>query len=153
MTIKCEVCGQENPDSSDLCSRCGVLLVKAGMRATGKLEIRLAAEHAGEKRQSLTLDAPLTEGYVIGRSEEGNEYQPDVDLTPFKARSKGVSRRHAALIRYHGLVHLLDLDSINGTFLNGKRLSPDLPLPINDGDQVRLGMFQFTISLSKIKKS
>jgi len=151
--IKCQVCGQENPENTEVCSRCGVVLVQAGLPATGELEIRLPADHAGEKRLTLTIAAPISEGYVFGRSEEGNAYQPDIDLTPFRARSRGVSRRHAALVRYHGLIHLLDLHSINGTFLNGKRLSPDLPALVGDGDQVRLGMFQFSIARAKIKKS
>jgi diguanylate cyclase (GGDEF)-like protein len=49
--------------------------------------------------------------------------------------------RHHALIRLNpdGLITLTDLGSTNGTFLNGHRIDPDLPVPLSDGDRVRIG--------------
>jgi diguanylate cyclase (GGDEF)-like protein len=49
--------------------------------------------------------------------------------------------RHHALIRLNtdGQITLTDLGSTNGTFLNGQRIDPDLPVPLKDGDRVRIG--------------
>ncbi|MBL8117922.1 MAG: FHA domain-containing protein [Anaerolineae bacterium] len=95
------------------------------------------------------VEIPLagTDGYVLGRSDSRSSYIPDIDLAHFKALEKGVSRRHAAFVRYQQKLHILDLSSVNGTFLNGKRLKPDVPHMINSGDQLGLGDLVLTLSL------
>lgn len=42
-------------------------------------------------------------------------------------------------MKQSGTVVIEDLASVNGTFLNGKRLDPYLPEPLKDGDTVYLG--------------
>jgi pSer/pThr/pTyr-binding forkhead associated (FHA) protein len=51
----------------------------------------------------------------------------------------GVSRRHAAIRLQDKQLHVSDLGSSNGTFLNGTRLNAHRPYQIKDGDEVRLG--------------
>ena len=48
-----------------------------------------------------------------------------------------VSRRHAVLRRSGGSVVVEDLDSTNGTFVNGERIRS--PITLGPGDQVRVG--------------
>jgi FHA domain-containing protein len=48
-----------------------------------------------------------------------------------------VSRRHAVLRRSGGSVVVEDLDSTNGTFVNGERIRS--PIMVGPGDQVRVG--------------
>lgn len=48
-----------------------------------------------------------------------------------------VSRRHAVLRRSGGSVVVEDLDSTNGTFVNGERIRS--PITVGPGDQVRVG--------------
>jgi pSer/pThr/pTyr-binding forkhead associated (FHA) protein len=98
----------------------------------------------GGEQAAFRIDAPGTQGYIIGRSDEGSEYTPDIDLTYFNARDKGVSRRHVALVRYRGVTHIVDLHSVNGTYVNGKRLQSDIPHPLNSGDEIRLGNLEMT---------
>ena len=50
-----------------------------------------------------------------------------------------VSRRHARLSIAGSDVVVTDLNSRNGTFLNGTRLSAHRPYQIRDGDEIRLG--------------
>ncbi len=52
-----------------------------------------------------------------------------------------VSRRHARLTWDESGVRLADLGSKNGTFVRGERITKDVPL--NDGDEVRLGLVTF----------
>jgi two-component system, cell cycle response regulator len=49
----------------------------------------------------------------------------------------GVSRRHARLTRQRGDVYVEDLDSANGTFVNGERV--DSKVRLEDGDRITLG--------------
>ena len=88
-----------------------------------------------------------TGGLVIGRAELGGEFNPDLDLTPFDALGAGVSRRHAALVQYHERLHILDLDSANGTYLNGRRVPPHVPMRLKHDDVVRLGSMLILISV------
>jgi hypothetical protein len=46
------------------------------------------------------------------------------------------SRRHAELVRRDGAVVLVDLDSTNGTLVNG---APVKEVPLSDGDEVTIG--------------
>jgi pSer/pThr/pTyr-binding forkhead associated (FHA) protein len=50
------------------------------------------------------------------------------------------------LVRYRGALHVIDLSSVNGTFLNGKRLLPDVPYPVNSGDQLSLANLNLIIT-------
>lgn len=76
---------------------------------------------------------------VLGRSDAGASDKPDIDLTPFGALEKGVSRTHAAIERSEDTLTLIDIGSSNGTFLNGQKLIPDQPRVLRDGDEIRLG--------------
>ncbi len=134
MTI-CNHCGHENRDDLETCEACGNSLGKSAISLVGEFQLQLA----GKNRVVIQLDAPQVEGYIIGRTDEGSDYLPDIDLGDYGGRELGVSRRHAALVVYRGIVHVLDLNSVNGTYLNGQRLLPDTPYPLNVGDKLRLG--------------
>src|SRR5688572_5995544 len=135
MTVICNVCGLQNPDDEQVCQRCGLALVRSGVSLVGDFELRMQ----GAEQAVFQLQAPLSEGYIVGRTDESSDFTPDIDLATLGGREHGVSRRHAALVRYRGTTHILDLNSVNGTFLNGKRLIPDTPYPMNEGDDLKFG--------------
>lgn len=101
----------------------------------------------GNPLTSFKLAFPVTEGYIIGRSDAQSVYPPDIDLAHYQARDKGVSRRHAAIVLYSSEIHILDLDSVNGTFVNNKRLLPDSPYALRHGDRILLGDFEMVFVL------
>lgn len=113
----------------------------AALPASGQFEIRVGGEHPATFR----LEAPDAGGYILGRSGSGSDYVPDVDFARCSAHEHGVSRRHAAIVRVNDTLHLLDLESVNGTFVNGKRLRPDAPHPIREGDTLALGTLNFIL--------
>lgn len=76
---------------------------------------------------------------IFGRSDTNSSVKPDIDLAPYGALEKGVSRQHAAIEFSEDTLILLDVGSANGTFLNGQRLPPNQPRVLRDGDEVRLG--------------
>jgi pSer/pThr/pTyr-binding forkhead associated (FHA) protein len=87
-------------------------------------------------------------GAVIGRADEITRFMPDVDLTLCSGRERGVSRRHAALVLYGGTLHLIDLQSVNGTFLGDVMLSPNRPYPLKSENQIRLGTLDLKLIIS-----
>ncbi|MFI7662859.1 FHA domain-containing protein [Micromonospora parva] len=51
-----------------------------------------------------------------------------------------VSRAHARLFWIDGRLHLDDLDSANGTFVDGQRVTPGTPVALSAGQELRLGL-------------
>lgn len=94
----------------------------------------------------LVLNANEVEELVIGRFDPDSKTGPDIDLLPYDAIEKGVSRRHAAIMRYNGALNIVDLNSGNGTYLNGQRLVAQQPRMLRDGDEIRLGHLAIAIS-------
>jgi pSer/pThr/pTyr-binding forkhead associated (FHA) protein len=84
---------------------------------------------------------------VVGRADAVSNFFPDVDLTPHGALDTGVGRRHARLLVQGGALLVEDLDSTNGTFLNGARLAPRQPAPLGAGDELRLGNLALRVEL------
>jgi pSer/pThr/pTyr-binding forkhead associated (FHA) protein len=76
---------------------------------------------------------------ILGRIDVGARSRPDVDLTPYGALDRGVSRAHARLHMEGKKLYVTDLGSTNGTFVAGKRLDPNQPEVIRKGDELLLG--------------
>jgi pSer/pThr/pTyr-binding forkhead associated (FHA) protein len=88
---------------------------------------------------------PTAEGeYFIGREDAVSGVFPEVDMNPYDGEHFGVSRRHAKLTIDAGLVFIVDLDSTNYTFVNRKKLVPETPTALSNGDEVRLGKLVMT---------
>src|SRR5262249_49805364 len=86
----------------------------------------------------------LAGSVTLGRVDEDDD-SADIDLNPFNAADNGVSRRHAALERARDTVNLIDLESKNGTYLNGQRLKPFERRVVRDGDEIRLANLSMRI--------
>ena len=77
---------------------------------------------------------------LIGRYDPVTGTRPEIDLTPYDT-SRSVSRRHAKVTASgDDLFVSEEVGALNGTFLNGKRLTPGKPEPIRTGDTLALGM-------------
>ena len=88
--------------------------------------------------------------FTLGRLSEGQPIMPDIDLTPYQAYASGVSRLHAVVKRESNRVLVMDLGSSNGTYLNGRRLTPHIEEGLNHGDIVALGKLKIQILLRNI---
>ena len=80
------------------------------------------------------LDAHQTE-WLLEKSDYLIGSEPPADLVVPLSR---VERQHARIIRAGRGYAIHDLDSRNGTFLNGKPIGAE-PQPLKDGDQIGLG--------------
>ncbi len=85
--------------------------------------------------------------FTMGRISEGQSIMPDIDLSPYQAYAAGVSRLHAVIRRDGGRLIFMDLGSSNGTYINGRRLSPNVEQALNHGDVVALGKLKMQILL------
>ena len=91
-----------------------------------------------EKFKNPLVIAPKT-GCFLGRIEKSELDAPHIDLTHFGAEAKTVSRLHALLRRETNTIAIEDLNSTNGTHVNGHRLVPHITHILHDGDEILLG--------------
>ncbi len=167
--IKCPKCKRENRATAKICIYCGTPLVDvtkdhAATRALDEPEIEEVLPRWGSARPSQRITLNIVTGtgdkimsfetgnlqeLVIGRRDPATNDAPPIDLTEFGGVDKGVSRRHAAIIRKDGSLHIVDYGSYNGTFLNGQRLVEDQPRVLRDGDDLRFGHLTVRISFEK----
>ncbi|MEW5938612.1 MAG: FHA domain-containing protein [Chloroflexota bacterium] len=166
--ITCNNCKHVNPAGSVFCDECGAQLAESNLitqsirtdqvrEALGSsdatpLPSRSASAIAADSWGSLhLLDSgqilPLANRneFTIGRVSEGQPVMPDVDLSPYQAYAGGVSRLHASIRRDGRRIVIMDLGSANGTYVNGKRLTPNTERLVNHGDVIALGKLKFQI--------
>ncbi len=85
---------------------------------------------------------------ILGRIDQGGLIQPDILLDEFNALEQGVSRHHAVIYLEDNVLKVMDLDSVNGTYLNGLRLIPHQCRILRDGDELRLGNLRLRASFA-----
>jgi pSer/pThr/pTyr-binding forkhead associated (FHA) protein len=71
------------------------------------------------------------EQITVGRSPDCDVFLDDVT----------VSRRHAEVVKRDGQFFIEDKGSLNGTFLNRRRIEAG---PLEDGDEVQIGKYKLT---------
>jgi pSer/pThr/pTyr-binding forkhead associated (FHA) protein len=88
----------------------------------------------------------LTRPLVFGRFA-GDDPDIHINLQAYTGTQKGVSRQHASLTLVANIVMLTDLESANGTFLNGQQLTPNKHYVVRNGSEIRLGQLPIYIFL------
>ncbi len=157
--LKCPSCGHENPPDARFCENCGAALtapagaptpapspVEAPPVAPPPVMVPVAALVIAETGTELPLDFSKGE-VLIGRTDPVSRVFPDVDLTPHGGYEAGVSRKHCRIIKQGEQFFVEDLQSTNGTKLNGRFIPPNQPQPLKDGDILELGEFKVTFKV------
>jgi tRNA A-37 threonylcarbamoyl transferase component Bud32 len=127
--VYCPRCGAGNRRRARYCARCGQSLAE---QVTGHLELVQPKDRAG--RWELRTDST-----VIGRRSPGRGV--DLDLGPYDQKGY-VSRQHARILRTTEYYTITDLQSSNGSFVNGRRLTPGLAVRLERGDLIRMGQVE-----------
>ncbi len=157
----CHNCGTANREGELICHSCGTLLnVPATTRLNGKVTGTITRTGAPPTTLNMVTfeisgqayQFPVHDGYSIaigrGNAQSHRTNGTALDLIGMGGNEKGVSRQHA-LIRIEGTsAFLMDLDSTNGTYLNGQRLRPRRQHLLYSGDLIRFGGLEVRIQLS-----
>lgn len=91
---------------------------------------------------SVTISGTL----IVGRGG-GEGPQPDLDFSSYHAAEHGLSRQHAALHAANSFLYIEDLNSTNGTRINGFKLPPLRRYRLRSGDEVEFGGLRVTIRI------
>jgi pSer/pThr/pTyr-binding forkhead associated (FHA) protein len=150
--VHCPECGFVNADGANYCQKCGAFLADATegqerdttevfqVDETGELKpvdleevksegatliIRSGGGRAGE---AFTVSG---ERMTIGRSPDAEVFLDDVT----------VSRNHALLVRRRDGLFIDDLGSLNGTYVNRRRIESH---KLQNGDELQVGKYKLT---------
>jgi pSer/pThr/pTyr-binding forkhead associated (FHA) protein len=146
--VYCPECGFQNPEAANYCSKCGALL---HTQEGGETTQAFTAEDRDEVLERL-VDVGIKGPALVVRSgggRSGETFTPQGDRTTI-GRSPDcgiflddvtVSRRHAELIRRDDHWVIEDGGSLNGTFVNRKRVES---AELEDGDELQIGKYRLT---------
>ena len=122
----CPRCGKPNRGESRFCRGCGYSFIPAPP------PVLAVIRPAGANWEYPLQDSDV----LLGR--QGGELPVDLDLG-FYDPNGYISRNHARITANNRRYHLTDLNSANGTYVNGERLVPHVPQLLKHGDKIRLG--------------
>jgi hypothetical protein len=148
--VYCPECGFQNPESANYCSKCGALLVKdeVGAETTQTYTPEEIADEEGP------LDEIAAEGPALvvrsGGGRAGEHFIPQGDRTTIGRSPDNdiflddvtVSRKHAVVLQSGGELRIEDLGSLNGTFVNRRRI--DAATRLESGDEVQIGKYRLS---------
>jgi pSer/pThr/pTyr-binding forkhead associated (FHA) protein len=151
--MHCPECGFVNAEGANYCQKCGAFLgAEAGAEGAGDTTEAYQLDEAGELKpvdlgQVTSEGATLVirsgggrageafaisgERMAIGRSPDAQVFLDDVT----------VSRNHALLVRRRDGLYIDDLGSLNGTYVNRRRIESH---KLQNGDELQVGKYKLT---------
>jgi hypothetical protein len=148
----CPECGFVNAEGANYCQRCGAFLA---VPAESTRELSTATYRVGETGELIPveLDAVVSEGAALvirsGGGRVGESFALHGDRMTVGRRPDSdvflddvtVSRDHALIVRRNGGFWLDDLGSLNGTYVNRRRIDSHR---LEDGDELQVGKYKLT---------
>jgi pSer/pThr/pTyr-binding forkhead associated (FHA) protein len=165
--VVCPSCGADNLPGTLFCVQCGTYLPSGGPLRTEPLPEQEDGRPARPRREGSDEGAETTSVNIevevlntgrkvllsadreilVGRLDAAHGIFPELDMTTDGGLEQGVSRRHARIYTRDGTCFVEDLDSTNGTFLNGERVTPYLPYAFHDGDALTFGTMRLKVHI------
>jgi hypothetical protein len=147
--IYCPECGFQNPETANYCSRCGALLVvETGVETTLSFDVDAEVEDGESLLSTLGITGPAlvvrSGGGIAGQPFQPGEGRTLVGRSPecdIFLDDVTVSRRHAEIVREGDEFTIRDLGSLNGTYVNRKRIESRT---LQDDDEVQIGKYRLT---------
>lgn len=163
----CPVCHLSNDANAEICVHCKSPMGLEVSGAPTTRRVDMDSELAEELIENISSSNPApNEGLalfllnngrpidvstfpeiVLGRAGDLS-HEHTIDLTEFDAFTLGVSRRHALIRVSDGKYTLTDINSSNGTWLNGNRLLPNKPHDLPSKSVIQLGRLKLVVIYS-----
>lgn len=141
----CPRCGLQNSEDNEFCSKCGALLSLENLsdstiRFTPPLteEVTVKVEKVPRKIGTLVIKQGIGSGeeFVLDKGTISVGRNPGSDIF---LNDVTVSRRHAEIFRKGKIYEIKDIGSLNGTYVNKKRVES---AELNNGDEIQIGRFK-----------
>ena len=148
--VYCPECGFQNPETANYCSRCGALLAKD--QPATETTMTFTPEEGTEEAASVLEDVGVRGPALVvraGGGRVGETFHPQGERTTIGCSPDceiflddvTVSRRHAVLVERDGAFFVEDQGSLNGTFLNRRRIES---AQLEDGDELQVGKYRLS---------
>jgi pSer/pThr/pTyr-binding forkhead associated (FHA) protein len=148
--VHCPECGFQNPEAANYCSKCGALLIhdEPGAHTTMSFTPDEVTEDDSLSLADLRIEGPAL---VVrsGGGRSGETFALEQDRTSVGRAPEcevflddvTVSREHAVLVRRSGAWFLDDSGSLNGTYVNRRRIESH---KLEEGDELQIGKYKLT---------
>ena len=149
--MHCPECGFVNAEGANYCQKCGAF-VGAAAGAHGDTTIAYQVDETGELKP-VDLEQVASEGAALvirsGGGRAGETFDVAGDRTTIGRSPDAevflddvtVSRNHAILVRRRDGHYIDDLGSLNGTYVNRRRIESH---KLADGDELQIGKYKLT---------
>lgn len=130
----CPVCKSEVPVTDITCPNCGKILVNSSKKSN--VDSTMTIKLVNEK---LNINISLyfkPQPQVFGRNSSSNETLKD---------NLSISRKHFEYYLENGLAFIKDF-SLNGTWIDKKKLDSKTPYPIHDKDSLKIADLTFKVT-------
>lgn len=144
--------GKLNPYSTQ------VISVSSGRLKTGQISENFPdtvgkTASLGEARELIFIVRGLFERFMLyehkdiklGRFNPLQRHANELDLTPYEAVDRGVTRFHARIHVENNQLFITDMESTNGTYIRGIKAIANHPTLLHKGDEVMLGQLPIQI--------
>jgi hypothetical protein len=152
MAVHCHECGFVNAEGANYCQKCGAYLARPeGADEPSTLTYKIA--ETGDFQPIDIEEMVEAEGAAIvirsGGGRAGESFAISQDRmsigrtpdAPLFLDDVTVSRNHALLVRRRDGLYIDDLGSLNGTYVNRRRIESHL---LADGDEIQIGKFKLS---------
>jgi hypothetical protein len=150
MSVHCSECGFLNTEGANYCQRCGALLPRGDGSSEDPVTATYRIDESGElipvELGEVTAHGPAL---VIraGGGRAGESFPVDSERMSIGRRPDAavflddvtVSRDHAVIVRRGSDFYLDDCGSLNGTYVNRKRIDSHR---LADGDELQIGKYK-----------
>lgn len=127
----------------------GLVLYSGGGRQSKKVSTRLLPATLPYRLKIMVgegigvFEVPTATPIIIGRNS--SKQTVAVDLTAFEATENGVSRQHLKIEIFGERLMVKDMDSVNGSRLNGATMTPNHVYDLQHGDELKIGRIKMRV--------
>ena len=135
-----EKASEETAAATKRVEKVKVILVVIGLTSSDAGEDETPSPYLGK---TFTLRPPKRGALMVGRSSGKKFKKSGLSL----AKDDTASTTHGKVHIHRGVLSFTDLDSTNGTYINGEKIEPREPTEIKHGDTIRIGANIMRVSL------
>jgi pSer/pThr/pTyr-binding forkhead associated (FHA) protein len=153
MAVHCPDCGFANPEGANYCQKCGAFLGGSAEGGEEPTTMTYTVDDTGDM-QPIDIDEVVEQagaalvirsgGGRAGESFSVNEDRVSIGRSPDAGvflDDVTVSRNHALLVRRRDGFYIDDLGSLNGTYVNRRRIESHR---LADADEIQIGKYKLS---------